>query len=528
MVAARYTLEGGAIIGAAPGAANALVNSDNTISGYGLINNLVLTNDFIIDANAAAEKLTLATGQTIDNADLIEATGGGVLDIQDSTITWTGVTSTAGSDGILLAGTSSTLLVDVGALTLDGGGAVQLQGGTITGNALNAGDMLVNLDNTISGYGTISNLTLINDFIIDAENGTLAVDGVIVTNNDAIDVGITTTATLLLDGGTSVAGGTLTIGASGFTGTVDVEDASNPAASLDGVTVNDYARADGIEVGTTTTATLLVDDGTTIDNGTLTIGAIGASTFMSTVDVEQGSAGPGATLNNVVVDDDGIGSGVNSGIYVGSGVLTLEGNTQIQGGPVADAGTMTIASAGQVTVDGVISTVGTWQNTTPLSTGESGATSVVANGYVYEIGGINNPTGVEFAALNADGTLGAWQTAANSLPTGESGATSVVANGYVYEIGGNNNSTLVQYALLNADGTPGAWQTTSTLPTGESGATSVVANGYVYEIGGNNSTGVEFAALNADGTLGAWQTAANSLPTGRIWGHVGCRQRLRL
>ena len=139
-----------------------------------------------------------------------------------------------------------------------------------------------------------------------------------------------------------------------------------------------------------------------------------------------------------------------------------------------------------------------------MGLGESGATSVVANGYVYEIGGVANPNAVEFAAINADGTLGTWN-ATTALPVGqgESGATSVVANGYIYEIGGDNpsNSTLVQYAPINADGTLGAWQTsTSSLPTGESGATSVVANGYVYEIGGNNpsnSTLVQYASLGA-------------------------------
>jgi aryl carrier-like protein len=108
------------------------------------------------------------------------------------------------------------------------------------------------------------------------------------------------------------------------------------------------------------------------------------------------------------------------------------------------------------------------------------------------------------------------------------GATSVVANGYVYEIAGINNSTDVEFAAINANGTLGAWQSTTSLPTEESGATSVVANGYVYEIGGaNDPTGVEFAALNADGTLGAW-AKRHFASNGRIWSHVGCRQRLRL
>ena len=143
--------------------------------------------------------------------------------------------------------------------------------------------------------------------------------------------------------------------------------------------------------------------------------------------------------------------------------------------------------------------------------GEFGATSVVANGYVYEIGGVANPNAVEFAAINpTNGTLGAWSST-TSLPTGESGATSVVANGYIYEIGGVADPNAVEFAAINpANGTLGAWTSTTPLPSlpvnlGKSGATSVVANGYIYEIGGvANPNAVEFAAINANGTLGAW------------------------
>ena len=61
--------------------------------------------------------------------------------------------------------------------------------------------------------------------------------------------------------------------------------------------VTNVAAGDGINIGTSSTATLLVDDGTAISGGTLTVGTTG------TLDVEKGASGPGATLDGVKVAD---------------------------------------------------------------------------------------------------------------------------------------------------------------------------------------------------------------------------------
>ena len=107
-------------------------------------------------------------------------------------------------------------------------------------------------------------------------------------------LGTSSTATLLVDDGTVISGagtGTMTIGPNG---TLDVErnTGSAPDATLDGVKVadkNTAGTAAGITVGSST-ATLLVDDGTVISGagtGTMTIGPNG------TLDVEKGTSGPG-------------------------------------------------------------------------------------------------------------------------------------------------------------------------------------------------------------------------------------------
>ena len=158
-----------------------------------------------------------------------------------------------------------------------------------------------------------------------------------------------------------------------------------------------------------------------------------------------------------------------------------------------------------------------WTATTSLPAATDQATSVVYNGYIYEIGGYNGSAAlatVDYVPINANGTLGSW-TATTSLPTGTDNATSVVYNGYVYEIGGYNGSAVVatvDYAPINANGTLGAWTTTTSLPAVNYAATSVVYNGYIYEIGGRDSYAlatVDYAPINANGTLGSWTTTAS-------------------
>jgi N-acetylneuraminic acid mutarotase len=163
---------------------------------------------------------------------------------------------------------------------------------------------------------------------------------------------------------------------------------------------------------------------------------------------------------------------------------------------------------------------GAWStNANALPTINRNLSSVVANGYIYTIGGSNGGSPyystVYYAKLNADGSTGAWSTNANALPTGLRDHTSVVANGYVYVLGGDNFST-VYYAKLNADGSTGAWSTNvNTLPATRYLHSSVIANGYVYVIGGWGASTVYYAKLNADGSTGAWSTNVNALPAVR-------------
>ncbi|MHB8362605.1 MAG: Kelch repeat-containing protein [Patescibacteria group bacterium] len=172
-------------------------------------------------------------------------------------------------------------------------------------------------------------------------------------------------------------------------------------------------------------------------------------------------------------------------------------------------------------------TLGSWTATSSLPTATNVATSVEYNGYVYEITGCTpatacSTTTVDYAPINSNGTLGSW-IATTPLSTALSGATSVVYNGYVYEIGGMHGNqatvTTVDYAPINSNGTLGSWTVTTSLPQTTNYATSVVYNGYIYEIGGavlggdsgSVTVAVDYALINSNGTLGSW-TATTSLP----------------
>ncbi|HSX29098.1 MAG TPA: hypothetical protein VLE73_00900, partial [Candidatus Saccharimonadales bacterium] len=202
---------------------------------------------------------------------------------------------------------------------------------------------------------------------------------------------------------------------------------------------------------------------------------------------------------------------LHSTIAANGYLYTIGGNTTIGG---SFQSTVYYAKINQ---DG---TVGTWNTTSTISGGIGQTGVVTANGYLYIIGGRDGAgagsAAVYYAKLNADGTIGSW-TSTNGLGTDRLGHTSVVANGYIYAIGGEVSGVAaasVQYAKLNADGTVGTWSTSSqSLPDNRNAAAGVVLNGYIYHMGGNSATSydtVYYAQIGSAGDTGAW-TATTSM-----------------
>jgi hypothetical protein len=164
-------------------------------------------------------------------------------------------------------------------------------------------------------------------------------DGVNVIDNGNIQVDLDLSATLTVDNGTSITGGTLSIG---VFGTVDVENGENGGATFHGVNVSDNGALDIGDVAPG--AILTLDDGTTItgsETGSLTINQ------GSTLDVEPGSNdGPtGATFHGVNVSDNGA---LDIGDVASGAILTLDHGTTITG---SETGSLTIHEGSTLDVE---------------------------------------------------------------------------------------------------------------------------------------------------------------------------------
>jgi hypothetical protein len=142
------------------------------------------------------------------------------------------------------------------------------------------------------------------------------------------------------------------------------------------------------------------------------------------------------------------------------------------------------------------------------------------NGYVYVMGGSTSGgvvNTVEYAPLNANGTVGSW-TLANSFTTGRREFSGEIYGNYMYILGGwdgsGNYYNDVQYAPINSNGTLGTWNSAGTgFTLGREGVSSAVSDGYLYVVGGWDGVidhdDVQYAPINSNGTLGTWNTAVS-------------------
>lgn len=142
--------------------------------------------------------------------------------------------------------------------------------------------------------------------------------------------------------------------------------------------------------------------------------------------------------------------------------------------------------------------LGAWSETTALPGPRSHQAAFVHAGAIYLVGGIaGNPAGdaqplgdVLRATINKDGTLGAWQVV-SALDTKFATHAAVVKDGWVYVIGGVEDNARMSDRVLRAplakDGTIGAWEATaSTLPAARAHVHQVpVLRDHLFSVGGS-------------------------------------------
>jgi uncharacterized repeat protein (TIGR01451 family) len=121
--------------------------------------------------------------------------------------------------------------------------------------------------------------------------------------------------------------------------------------------------------------------------------------------------------------------------------------------------------------------------------------AVSVGDYLYLIGGWRaedeSLSNIERALINADGTLGSWSVY-NAMHYKRYAPAAVVANNYVYVIGGWQHSGVgnigpVEMAQINPDGSLENWQLTSALVRPRYGLSAITDERYIYAISGDST-----------------------------------------
>lgn len=165
-----------------------------------------------------------------------------------------------------------------------------------------------------------------------------------------------------------------------------------------------------------------------------------------------------------------------------------------------------------------------------LPAARSQLNTTVYNGHIYAVGGFSGtnatPTTTVYYSpdLSAGGDISsAWTTNTTAYQTARSGATAIAYGNNLYVLGGYDGTNYlldVQYAPINANGSVGSWGFAASLPQVIRQGDGFATNGFLYVFGGrsaattctNNTYDVP---INADGSLGVWSQTSVAYNTAR-------------
>lgn len=160
-------------------------------------------------------------------------------------------------------------------------------------------------------------------------------------------------------------------------------------------------------------------------------------------------------------------------------------------------GAGSITSVEKGTINATSGDVTGWTTTSiaALNSARSGQAAATYNNRIYVTGGRNGATihnSIEWAELDGSGNISAWNTdSTDQFTTARFGHATEIMNGHIYVISGNNNTAElndIQFAPINADGTVGAFTTSIyTIGTARTYGASATFSGIIYLIGGCNT-----------------------------------------
>ncbi|MGE3166677.1 MAG: hypothetical protein AB7O52_17380 [Planctomycetota bacterium] len=172
-----------------------------------------------------------------------------------------------------------------------------------------------------------------------------------------------------------------------------------------------------------------------------------------------------------------------------------------------------------------------WQCTAPMLEPRADHGMAAGSNAVYVVGGFapegNLASSVEYSPIDRDGFLVGF-TPASPLNQARAWTMAVATDTHVYAIGGASCDTLVsctvssvEFAAIQPDGSLGAWQFTALLNgNGRAHAAAILHGDQIYLVGGYRTgsgrlSTVETTTINPDGTLAPWTVLAESMTVAR-------------
>ena len=310
-----------------------------------------------------------------------------------------------------------------------------------------------------------------NGVTVSFDGEVVTVDGVTIQNGGEIDVGVASGAIVTLDDGTTIDGGTLVIGSSGELAIeAGANGPSNPDATLDGVTVQNSGGTIQVDNGASSTVDLVLTDGTTVSGGTLSIGPVGEVEIASgingsgaTLDGVTVTLGVGEDQNvieqAVIQIDDSSTLTLHNSTISGSAYYPNGGDIPVTGGLITNDGAIDVTGSSTINnyanlVGGAV-TVESAQTLTLNNAAVIGSQLTVGSGTDLS-GNLTVDNAFSIYVSTNDSVLGTFVTSGTSWPTSEGFAVPLTpgVTNYIHIVavnGGGPGGVLGSFNLSNTD-----------------------------------------------------------------------------